>query len=55
MPNLLDELESDPDWVRYRIETTNELLAKIRNQVSRRQLSDPAQLKLMIKSELKIC
>jgi len=51
--NLLDELESVLIGSDIGIETTNELLAKIRNQVSRHQLSDPAQLKLMIKGELR--
>ena len=52
--DLLDELESILIGSDIGVETTNELLAKIRNQVSRRQLSDPAQLRAMIKSELKI-
>lgn len=52
--DLLDELESVLIGSDIGVETTNELLAKIRNQVSRRQLSDPAQLRAMIKSELKI-
>jgi fused signal recognition particle receptor len=51
---LLDELESILIGSDIGVETTNELLSKIRNQVSRRQLSDPAQLRAMIKSELKI-
>jgi fused signal recognition particle receptor len=52
--NLLDELESVLIGSDIGIETTNELLAKIRNQVSRHQLSDPAQLRVMIKGELRI-
>lgn len=52
--NLLDELESVLIGSDIGIETTNELLAKIRNQVSRHQLNDPAQLRVMIKSELRI-
>lgn len=51
--NLLDELESVLIGSDIGIETTNELLAKIRNQVSRHQLSDPAQLRVMIKGELR--
>jgi fused signal recognition particle receptor len=52
--DLLDELESVLIGSDIGIKTTNELLAKIRDQVSRHQLNDPVQLKAIIKNELKL-
>jgi fused signal recognition particle receptor len=52
--DLLDELESVLIGSDIGVETTAELLTKIRNQVSRRQLNDPEQLKGVIKGELKL-
>jgi len=52
--DLLDELESVLIGSDIGVETTTELLTKIRNQVSRRQLNDPEQLRGMIKGELKL-
>ncbi|MFN8006999.1 MAG: signal recognition particle-docking protein FtsY [Terriglobia bacterium] len=50
--DLLDELEAILIGSDIGVETTQELLTKIRNQVSRQQLRDPAELRALIKGEL---
>jgi len=50
---LLDDLEAILIGADLGVETSNEVLEKIRNQVSRKQINDPTQLKFLIKDELK--
>ena len=50
---LLDDLEAILIGADVGVETSNEVLEKIRSQVSRKQVNDPAQLKSLIKDELK--
>jgi fused signal recognition particle receptor len=50
---LLDDLEAILIGADVGVETSNEVLEKIRSQVSRKQINDPAQLKSLIKDELK--
>ena len=49
---LLDELENVLIGADIGIETTSEILEKIRDKVSRRQINDPQQLRSLIKTEL---
>ncbi|PYV42489.1 MAG: signal recognition particle-docking protein FtsY [Acidobacteria bacterium] len=50
---LLDDLEAILIGADVGVETSSEVLEKIRNQVSRKQINDPPQLKSLIKDELK--
>jgi fused signal recognition particle receptor len=50
---LLDDLEAILIGADIGVETTYEILEKIRNQVSRKLIDDAAQLKTLIKAELK--
>ena len=50
---LLDDLEAILIGADVGVQTSNEVLEKIRIQVSRKQINDPAQLKSLIKDELK--
>lgn len=50
---LLDDLEAILIGADIGVETTYEILEKIRNQVSRKLIDDAAQLKSLIKAELK--
>ncbi|PYV88318.1 MAG: signal recognition particle-docking protein FtsY [Acidobacteria bacterium] len=50
---LLDDLEAILIGADLGVETSNEVLEKIRNQVSRKQINDPTQLKFLVKDELK--
>jgi fused signal recognition particle receptor len=49
---LLDELEAVLIGADIGVETTGEILEKIRDKVSRRQVNDPEQLRSLIKAEL---
>src|SRR5262249_54727455 len=50
---LLDDLEAILIGADIGVETSNEVLEKIRAQVDRRQIDDASQLKSLIKAELK--
>ena len=50
---LLDDLEAILIGADIGVETTNEVLGKIRNQVDRKQVNDPSQLRTLIKFELR--
>src|SRR5688572_23756301 len=50
---LLDELEAVLIGADIGVETSSEVLEKIRNQVNRKQIDDATQLKALIKTELK--
>jgi fused signal recognition particle receptor len=50
---LLDDLEGILIGADVGVETSYEVLEKIRNQVGRKQINDPSQLKSLIKAELR--
>lgn len=50
---LLDDLEAILIGADMGVETSSEILAKIRDKVSRRQVNDPEELRALIKSELR--
>src|SRR5207249_9644926 len=50
---LLDDLEAILIGADVGVETSSEVLEKIRTQVTRKQINDPPQLKSLIKDELK--
>jgi fused signal recognition particle receptor len=50
---LLDDLEAILIGADIGVEASSEILEKIRNQVSRKQVNDPEQLRTLIKTELK--
>ena len=50
---LLDDLEAILIGADIGVETSNEVLGKIRNQVDRKQVNDPSQLRSLIKFELR--
>lgn len=52
-PAMLDELEAIMIGADIGVNTTTEILNSIRDQVSRKTLSDPAQLRSTLKSELR--
>jgi fused signal recognition particle receptor len=51
---LLDDLEAILIGADIGAQTTSDILEKIRNQVSRRQVNDPEQLRSLIKGELRL-
>ena len=52
-PGMLDELEAIMIGADIGVNTTNEILDSIRDQVSRKTLQDPAQLRGAVKAELR--
>src|SRR5687767_5900477 len=52
-PEMLDELESIMIGADVGVQTTAEILDKIRDQVSRKTLQDPKELRTTVKAELR--